>query len=96
MKFKYYFVGILCLTVYMFLTILSGISRMDLYNITIFGCTKIKDSTDEVFLNKSKLSESKDYPSSRHKPKKILIIAYPRLKLKIEQIHKSKLYEKYF
>ena len=69
---------IFLMVIYSLLFIVSMLTRMDLYNITIMGCQDKKTDT----LNKSSnitLMEVTTLPQeSQSKPTKVLILAYPR------------------
>ena len=81
-----YYVATLVLSVYGLLVILTFVAKLDMYNITLYGCRDIisnhslthdggRNLTQSLSFDEDNVSMS-NYHSNRLK--KILIIAYPR------------------
>ena len=82
-----YYVATLVLSLYGLLVILTFVAKLDMYNITFYGCKDIFNNhslvheggsnlTQPLSFDENNISAMVNYQSNRLK--KILIIAYPR------------------
>ena len=81
-----YYVATLVLSLYGLLVILTFVAKLDMYNITFYGCKDIINNHSLVHEGGSNLSQSLTFDENNrsmsiyhsNRLKKVLIIAYPR------------------